>query len=623
MKKTILIFVFFISLLITLVLSLNNSNKKIDSFFFVYKNTSELISLNKNLELFMSTSLHYNNFDYIQKDITRLNAATFSILSNSFFIQINNKKIKDDFFILKKSLNQKILYVERLITKSAALNNSYRYLQRIFQKIDNKELTNIYTYLITLEHNPSLLDTNMTYLINTLKTKNENEVLFISHSKLILKYLKEFEILKAKSKNLDLENKILSFKKVFIEHSSSMISSIKVLIWVLMFFLFIALIFLIFYIYQTTKRSSELSAFKNAVQNSDNIVVITNKNHEIKFVNETFEKATGYSSKEALGQKPSILKSGVHDEIFYNDLKSTIEAGKKWRGEFVNKNKFNEVTYEKASITPIFNEKGEIYEYIAIKLDITKEKQASKVLKEKEDLLAKQSKMVSMRDMLESIAHQWRQPLSSISTAASGLKLNKEFKTLDDKNFDELTDAILKNSSYLSTILDNFKSFYNAKNEKTVFLLSHCLGRMKDLISYKLNEEKIELFITNKTDIQLEGLENELMQVLLSIIVNSQEAFIRKKIENKKIFISIFKDDSNVLIEIKDNAQGIDDDIIPHIFEPYFTTKHKSQGTGLGLYMTYETIKNHFLGVIYIDNTQYEYEDIVLKGVKVTIKIPL
>ncbi len=311
----------------------------------------------------------------------------------------------------------------------------------------------------------------------------------------------------------------------------------------------------------------------------------------------------------------------MQSKEFYEELKQTIHEGKKWQGEFINRNKYGNLTYERASITPILNEKGEIEEFLAIKLDITKEKETLKLLKEKDHILSQQAKMVAMREMLESIAHQWRQPLSTISTAASGIKLEKEFNNLDDEKFNELMDVIVQNTLNLSATLDNFKNYFNTKNEKTVFELEKTVKKVLDLVGYRLNDEKIEV-IVNLKDMRLEGLENELMQSLVNIINNSQEAFRKSSFDKRYIFIESFNQDDKMVIVIKDNANGIPQEILEHVFEPYFTTKHQSSGTGIGLYMAHEIITKHFNGTIMMQNCEFNYEHTAYKGAQTIITLP-
>ena len=141
------------------------------------------------------------------------------------------------------------------------------------------------------------------------------------------------------------------------------------------------------------------------------------------------------------------------------------------------------------------------------------------------------------------------------------------------------------------------------------------------LISTKLKNRNITV-IKNCKEIFVTGLENEFIQVILNIINNAMDAFENKKNNHKFIFIDAYKEKNNVLIKIKDNAGGIEKNIIDRVFEPYFTTKHKSQGTGIGLYMSLEIIKKHMNGNLTVCNKNYTYKNIEYSGAEFIIEIP-
>src|SRR5574344_1189914 len=218
------------------------------------------------------------------------------------------------------------------------------------------------------------------------------------------------------------------------------------------------------------------------------------------------------------------------------------------------------------------------------RLKIMNKKLATRIKKEldkhqeKDRILAQQQKMVAMGQMIENIAHQWRQPLSVISTSASGLKLKKQLNILEDEELIKSIDKIVDTAKYLSDTIDDFRYFFKPQKDETKF-----------------------------------------MQVFINIISNSKDAFIEKKIKDRVIFISIKNFPNRILIEIKDNAGGVEDDILDKVFEPYFTTKHQYSGTGIGLYMSNQIIKTHLNGDIFMKNCSFKYKNIEQKGVITTI----
>ena len=254
--------------------------------------------------------------------------------------------------------------------------------------------------------------------------------------------------------------------------------------------------------------------------------------------------------------------------------------------------------------------------------DITKNKLLEEEKKQKEELLYQQSKMASMGEMIGNIAHQWRQPLSTISSASTGLKLRKEMNVLDDEEFIKSMDKINTTAQYLSQTIDDFRNFFNPNNNKNEFEIKTVIHRTINLLSSKFNNNEIEI-IEDIDDTTIYGFENELIQVLINIVNNARDALIEKQANNRVIFINCHKKANTLEIEIKDNALGISNDIIHRVFEPYFTTKHKSVGTGIGLYMCKEIINRHMNGTINISNKEYIYNDKKQVGASILIVLPI
>lgn len=241
---------------------------------------------------------------------------------------------------------------------------------------------------------------------------------------------------------------------------------------------------------------------------------------------------------------------------------------------------------------------------------------------EKDMFIAQQSKMNALGDMIGNIAHQWRQPLSTITTASSGLLLKHEFNNLQADDLISFTQIIDENAQYLSKTIEEFKEFFEQNKVKADFQIQSAVQKAINIISSQFTQHQIQI-IMNIKDGKIYGIENELMQVIINILNNSHEAFEALKIEKKLIFIDIYQKKDKIYLEIKDNANGIKESILNRIFEPYFSTKFKSQGTGIGLYMCYEIITKHFNGSIKVENCEYVYEKQKYVGAKFTVILPL
>ncbi len=241
--------------------------------------------------------------------------------------------------------------------------------------------------------------------------------------------------------------------------------------------------------------------------------------------------------------------------------------------------------------------------------------------REQNEILYQQSKMAAMGEMLGNIAHQWRQPLSAISTAASGIKLQDSVNQLDKKLMYQGLDAIVQNTQTLSETIDDFRNFFKTDKFTKEFQIQTCYAKVITLISANLKNKNIQI-IENIEDITLNSYENELVQALLNLINNARDALLEIESNKKYIFIDIYEQKDEVLITIKDNAGGIKEDIIDKIFEPYFTTKHQSQGTGIGLYMTQKIIQSSLKGSITISNSTFIYKDKNYIGALCEIRLP-
>ena len=258
-------------------------------------------------------------------------------------------------------------------------------------------------------------------------------------------------------------------------------------------------------------------------------------------------------------------------------------------------------------------------------VNITSQIELQKEMLEKEKLIQKQSKMAQMGEMIGNIAHQWRQPLSVISTGATGLKLQKEYDELTDDVFYDTCDVIDNNAQYLSKTIDDFRDFAKGEHKKGKFFIHEAIKQQLVLLEGTLKNSHIIVVKNIDENIQIDSYKNELSQALMNIINNAKDKLVETE-QNKQsrlIFIKCYTEDKNIVITIKDNAGGIDENALPKIFDPYFTTKHKSQGTGLGLYMTHQIITSSLKGTIEAKNSNFEYENNNYLGAELIITLPL
>ncbi|NQY24741.1 MAG: HAMP domain-containing histidine kinase [Campylobacteraceae bacterium] len=224
--------------------------------------------------------------------------------------------------------------------------------------------------------------------------------------------------------------------------------------------------------------------------------------------------------------------------------------------------------------------------------------------RKKDIIMFQQAKLASLGEMISNIAHQWRQPLSSILMIVQSFQVKMSLGKLTQEYMDEkVNDAILL-SQNMSNTLEDFQNYFKPNKEKSLFQISDCINHSLSLAKYILDQEKIVVSLIIKEELSTYGFYNELSHVLLNMISNSKDA-LKNKSNNKLIKIVLKCQNNFIVIKIYDNGGGIKQEALPHIFDPYYTTKYKSAGTGIGLYMSKQIIEKHMNGNIKCKNVYY------------------
>lgn len=350
-------------------------------------------------------------------------------------------------------------------------------------------------------------------------------------------------------------------------------------------------------------------------------MIITNKEKKILQVNSAFTKLTGFTLEDVKGKTPSILKSGLQNKEFYENMYDSLNKYNFWMGEITNLRKDGTIINEHLLIQSILNENNEVMYYIASFLDNTKQKEMEQQLQINQQLLLQQSKLAAMGEMLENIAHQWKQPLSTITTLTSGILLNKEYNILDDNFLKEGLNNITNSAKYMSKTIDDFRDFYSNKVEKKEFDIEDSIEKALVLLSTKLVKKDI-VIIKNLDNLKILGYKNELIQVYMNILSNAIDSLDDSEDEIKIIQISSKVENNKLILEFLDNAGGINEEIIDKIFDSHFTTKSEKQGSGIGLYMSKIIIdKSH--GELKVSNKTFEYNSKTYKGANFMIILPI
>ncbi len=217
-------------------------------------------------------------------------------------------------------------------------------------------------------------------------------------------------------------------------------------------------------------------------------------------------------------------------------------------------------------------------------------------------LLLNQNKLASMGEMIQNIAHQWKQPLAQLSFVLVNIELNSSRGKLTESKLKEKIDEANAQISFMSNTIDDFKNFFSSGKPQVEYVIKDAIILTEQLLSATLDKNGIRLIKNIENNFHLIGYPNEIVQAFVNIINNAKDALLERKVEDPQIIIRAFLKDSNRIVTIEDNAGGINIAPIDKIFEPYFTTKFSNSGTGIGLYMTKMIIEKNNAGNISVKN---------------------
>jgi len=326
-------------------------------------------------------------------------------------------------------------------------------------------------------------------------------------------------------------------------------------------------------------------------------------------VSSAYCRISGYKKNQFIAKPFTLLfdsNTPLNDlKVLWNELKEGME----YFGEVKNMDASANFYWLDMHINPEYTSKGERIGYVCISHNITDKKL---VMQQQEQLMA-QSRHAAMGEMIAMIAHQWRQPLATISAITTGISMDINLGSSDENSLEEKIESISKQVQHLSHTVDDFRDFFKPTKGVENTYVNALVEESIKLLDHRFNQ-KIEIKYTATIDLCLALYRNELVQVLINILNNSCDALEENEIKNPCIIINEYIEENMVVIEIEDNAGGIEEQVLRHVFDPYFSTKTKN-GTGLGLYMSKTIVEDHQKGQLEVFNQS--------KGAMFKISLPI
>ncbi len=360
---------------------------------------------------------------------------------------------------------------------------------------------------------------------------------------------------------------------------------------------------------ESEKSKERISQLSQVVEQTPFSIFITDIDGYITYCNKQALDLSGYTSDEVIAQKMSIFRSNVQSKAFYSQLWQTIKNEKGiWQGLLINKMKDGKLIDCQSTIFPIFNQNQKVINFVTIQEDTTQRN-----IKDK--LFLMQTRQAQMGEMLSMIAHQWRQPLSVMIALLNKQRIDIALERSDFSDisvtFDELEDQI----QHLSGTITDFRDFFKPDKKKSLTNSETIVSKSFSLIENVYKQKAIKTEFNYIDDTSYQTYEGELVQVILNLFKNAQDAFEERKIKNPYIKVTCQSNSAYAIIQVQDNAHGIEEEVKDTLFLPYVSTKNQKQGTGLGLYMSKTIIEEHCHGSILVEN--------IGDGARFTIKLPL
>ena len=302
-------------------------------------------------------------------------------------------------------------------------------------------------------------------------------------------------------------------------------------------------------------------------------------------------------------QKYDWSREFIHDYLIPLNIKSILNIPIMRQGEVIGIVSNKQIAKIREWSSPDIEFTTAIANWVALILEIEHRKEAEILLKEKTEQIIQQNRLAQMGEMMSMIAHQWRQPLNAISCTSGAMQIKALRDKIDKEMILSKTQEIADYAQHLSRTIDDFRDFFKPNKKMKLTSYKKIIESVLGIIKASIQNHNIDLIQDLKCDKKFQTYENEIKQVILNLIKNAEDILIDNSIKEPFIKISTFIENEFYILEVTDNGGGISKDIIGKIFDPYFSTKTKKDGTGLGLYMSKMIIEEHCNGKLEVYNT--------------------
>ena len=637
-------------------LEFEKTNEKLNNEINHYKLILNTLKENKDLKRFLDKEK--NIYPYLVEDYFDFLKANNNIEQLRFIDEKGNEQIrldkKDGNIINVKNLQNKRnrYYFKRTIS----LKENETYISNLDLNVENDEIEIPYKPTIRVStpiYNKEILrgiliiNFNAKELINTIKNKRDFDVYYMDNKDNFLLHpdnkknwstqlgnnykvkdeIKNINWLvnnnKINKKAKDKNNIFYLYKIDITDDDFFIIYSIKKEIYdkymekeskdILMFFLYVFILSVPFVLLGAYMQSIRMNILDSLINNIPFPICLKDKEGRFLIVNDSLVKLYGYTSKKHLLGKSSY--DFEHNNLPCSSIqkdKEVIEKNKIRSKDSVIINDKKKIYYDTRIIKiSFFGILNKIY-ILGIAIDITDIKILNDKLKEKvneevnkrlstEKILIEKTKLAEMGNMIDNIIHQWKQPLSVIKVTSQALEFNEDIKNLSDKQKKEYLQTIIENVNFMSETADDFRNFLSSDKVKSTFLIHQCINKIYKILFFRFKKNNTNFINNTPIDLAIDGYKSEFCQVILNILNNALDQFESKKIENQQIMIDTTIHNNYIVINIEDNAGGIEKENISKIFDERFSSK-KENGTGIGLTICKKIIKKSFEGDIQAEN---------------------